>query len=175
MKTIENEFHGEINNRKQFENRNHHAISKYFLLWRIRHHFYTSPIIDLTLNGITGSVLMGEQEEVLESNGKMYVRDDGKVPARFITGMQIRLELLKQWSNVEFLQWGLIEAKEGEFLVADCYHDLTLMPISPKLAFCAGYKDQVISKLEVAEINTQSIGKSSIFYFAKNLAECPIA
>ena len=145
------------------------------MLWRIRHHFYTSPLADVTLNGISGSELTKEQEEVLESKGAMYVRDGGQVPARFMTGMQVLMQLDKQWPNVESMQWGLLEAREGEFLVADCYQDLTFMPIFPNLAFCTGYKDQIISKLDVAEINKQTISKSSNFYFAKDLEKCPVA
>lgn len=175
MGDIEDDFHNEINNIKTFENRNHQAISKYFLLWRIRHQFYTAPLEDATLNGISGSGLTKEQEEILESKGAMYVRDGGKVPARFITGMQVLMQLDQQWPFVESLQWGLMEADEGEFIVADCYQDLTCMPISPKLIFCAGFKDQVINKSDVAEINKQSISKSSSFYFARNLDMCPVA
>lgn len=175
MGLIEKGFHEEITNIKPFENRNHHAISKYFLLWRIRHHFSTSPMADATLNGISGSGLTKEQEEILESEGAMYIRDGGGVPARFITGMEVLRQLDMQWPSVESMQWGLLEATEGEFLVADCYQDLTFMPISPKLAYCAGFKDQAIGKSDVAEINRQSISKSSSFYFAKDLNNCPVA
>ncbi|MCD9478125.1 hypothetical protein [Photobacterium phosphoreum] len=175
MGDIEKDFHEEINNIKSFENRNHDAISKYFLLWRIRHHFYTSPMSDATLNGIPDSGLTKEQEEVLESKGAMYVREGGEVPARFMTGIQVLIQLDRQWPSVESMQWGLFEAREGEFLVADCYQDLTFMPISPKFAFCASYKDQIISKSDVAEINKQSISKSSSFYFARDLDKCPVA
>ncbi|GGI66937.1 hypothetical protein GCM10007978_00180 [Shewanella hanedai] len=175
MGDIEDDFHEEINNMKSFENRNHSAISEYFLLWRIRHQFYKSPMQDITLNGISGSGVTTEEEEILESKGAMFVRDGGKVPSRFMTGMQVLMQLDQQRSGVKDLKWGLLEAKEGEFIVADCYQDLTLMPISPKLAFCADYKDSTISKADVSEINKQSISKATDYYFAKNMALCPVA
>jgi len=175
MAKVENDFHEEINNIKSFESRNHHAISKYFLLWRIRHHFYTAPLEDASLNGVSGSGITKEQEEIIESKGGMYIRDDGNVPSRFMTGIQILRQLDQQWSGVEALKWGLLEAKEGEFIVADCYHDLTFIPISPKLAFCAGYNDLLIDKQSVANANKQSIEKARKFYFARKLAECPVA
>ena len=73
------------------------------------------------------------------------------------------------------MKWGLLSAKDGEFIVADCYNDLTLIPISPILAFCAGYKDIDIDRDTVANINKQSIDKSSNFYFAQDLSKCPVA
>lgn len=175
MADMESAFHKEINNIKPFDKRNHHAISQYFLLWRIRHYFCYTPLEDMTLNGVSGSSLTKEQEEILESKWAIFVHDDGKVPARFMTGLQILKQLDQQWSGVASLKWGLLEAREAEFIVADCYQDLTFMPISPKLAFCAGYDDLVIDKSSVANINKQSIEKSSNFYFARNLSQCPVA
>ena len=175
MAEIEKEFHDEVNNIKSFQKRNHKAISKYFLLWRIRHHFYTSPLEDATLNGITGSGLSKEQEESVERVGAVFVRDEGKVPSRFLTGVQIQLILDQQWSAIESLKWGLLEAKEGEFIVSDCFQDLTLIPISPKLAFCGNHKDMIIDHASVAGINNHSIQKATNFYFARDLTKCPVA
>ncbi len=174
MAEIESNFHEEINNLKSFNERNHHAISKYFLLWRIRHHFYTEPLEDAKLNGVSGSDLTKEQEEIMESKGIMFVRNEGIVPSRFISGIRILMQLDQQWAGVEFLKWGLLEAKGGEFIVADCYKDLTFMPITPKLAYCANYNDMVIGLHNVAEINRQTIAKSSSFYFARKLDQCPV-
>jgi len=175
MAEIENAFHAEINNAKPFESRNHSAISEYFLLWRIRHHFHMSRMEDQALIGVTGSGLTKEQEEVLESKGAMFIRDDGVIPARFMTGVQVIMQLDRQRAGVADLEWGLLTSDEGEFLVADCYNDLTFMPISPKLAFCAGYNDMNIDRQGVVHANIQSIEKSTEFYFAKELSLCPIA
>ncbi len=175
MADIEKSFHEEINNIKPFESRNHSAISEYFLLWRIRHNFHLSRMEDIVLNGASGSSLTKEEEEVLESKGAFFVRDGGVVPARFMTGIQVLMQLDQQRSDVKDLKWGLIEAKNGEFIVADCYNDLTFIPISPTLAFCAGYQDMNVDKVSVANVNKQSIEKSSEFYFAKDLSKCPVA
>jgi len=175
MAKIESEFHEEINNPKCFESRSHSAISEYFLLWRIRHHFHRSRMEDKALIGVTGSGLTKEQEEILESKGAMFFRDGGVAPARFMTGVQVIMQLDRQRSGVKDLKWGLLTASEGEFIVADCYNDLTLIPISPNLAFCAGYKDMYIDRESVANINKQSIQASTEFYFAKDLALCPVA
>ncbi len=175
MADIEKLFHEEINNIKPFNLRNHSAISEYFLLWRIRHNFHSSRMDDVALNGISGSGLSKAEEEVLESKGVMFVRDGGVVPARFMTGIQVLMQLDQQRGGVENLKWGLLKAKEGEFIVADCYQDLTFIPISPTSAFCAGYKDMNIDRSDVTNANKQSIDKASEFYFARNLSRCPIA
>lgn len=175
MAEIEEDFHNEIDNIKPYASRNHQAISKYFLLWRIRHNFHISPIDDAILTGISGSGLTKVQEEILESKGAIYVREGGAVPARFITGIQVLMQLDKQWPRVENFKWGLLTANEGEFIVADCYKDLTFMPVSPTLVFCAGYKDLTINKESVANANRQSIEKASEFYFARKMADCPVA
>jgi len=175
MADIEKSFHEEINNIKPFDLRNHEAVSEYFLLWRIRHNFHISRMDDVALNGISGSGLLKKEEEVLESKRVMFVRNGGVVPARFMTGIQVLMQLDQQRAAVESLEWGLLKANDGEFIVADCYKDLTFIPISPTLAFCAGHKDMDIDRSDVANANKQSIDKSSEFYFARDLSQCPIA
>ena len=175
MADIESAFHEEINNLKPFKSRNHQAISDYFLLWRIRHHFHMSRMEDQALTGVTGSDLTKEQEELLESNGVMFVRENGMVPARFMTGIQVLMQLDRQRAGVENLKWGLLTSSDGEFAVADCYYDLAFMPISPKLALCAGYTDINIDRQSVANANMQSIAKATEFYFARDLDLCPVA
>lgn len=175
MADIEKSFHDEINNIKPFYSRNHSAISEYFMLWRIRHNFHISRKEDVVLNGIWGAGLTKEKEEVLESKGILFVRDGGLVPARFMTGIQVLVQLDHQRSGVKDLKWGLLKARDGEFIVADCYYDMTFIPISPNLAFCAGYQDMEIDRASVANANKLSIEMASEFYFAKDLSQCPIA
>lgn len=174
MADIEKSFHDEINNIKPFDLRNHSAISECFILWMIRHNFHISRMKYVVLNGISGSGLTKE-EEVLESKGALFVRDGGLVPARFMTGIQVLMQLDQQHSGVKDLKWGLLKANDGEFIVADCYKDLTFIPISPNLAFCAGYQDMEINRASVANANKQSIEKASEFYFARDLSKCPVA
>jgi len=175
MADIEKDYHEEINNIKPYNSRNHHAISKYYLLWRIRHDFHMSRIDDVTLNGISGSGLTKEQEEILENKGAMYVREGGVVPSRFITGIQVLIQIDQQWPKVESLKWGLLTASSGEFIVSDCYKEITFLPISPTLAFSAGQEDMKISKQSVINTNIQSVKQASEYYFARDLTKCPRA
>lgn len=175
MVPIEKAFHDEIDNIKTFSNRNHEAISKYCLLWRLRHEYHLSNPDDTVLNGISGSGLTKEQEEILEFKGASYVRDGGVVPSRFKSGLQIQFSLDREWHTCSHFKWGLIEATEGELLIADGYGDLSFIPISPKLAFCAGERDQKINRDQLVEINKSTIARAKEYYFARNISECPIA
>lgn len=175
MADIEQLFHQEINEIKPFELRNHSAISEYFMLWKIRYDFHISRMDDAVLNGISGSGLTKEQEEVLESKGGSFVRDGGMFPARFMTGIQVLRLLDMNRPGMQNMKWGLLEAEEGEFIVADSYNDLAFMPISPTLAFCAGSQDMQIDKAYVTNANRKSIEKSREFYFARDLSKCPVA
>ena len=175
MAAIEKEFHNQIDNVRDYSSRCHESISRYFLLWRLRFAYHTCPNQDIVLNGITGSGLAKEQEEILESKWCMYTRDNGVVPSRFSTSLQIQIELDRAWEAYSGLKWGLLEATDGEFLVADGYDDLTFMPIAPKFAFAAGVGDQKISKEKVFELNNCSLAKATEYVFARDFSACPIA
>jgi len=175
MVPIEKSFHEEIDNIKSFSNRNHQAISKYCLLWRLRHDHHLSSPDDAVLNGISGSDLTKEQEEILESKNVSFVRDGGVVPSRFSSGLQIQIGLDRDWHACSHFKWGLIEALDGEFLVADGCGDLAFIPISPKLAFWAGEFDQTINRQQLAQANKETIARAKEYYFARKISECPVA
>ncbi|WP_115718979.1 hypothetical protein [Gallaecimonas mangrovi] len=175
MVPIENAFHEEIDNIKAFSERNHEAISKYCILWRLRHECHLSNPADVVLNGVLGSSLTKEQEETIESNRAGFFRDDGVVPSRFNSGRQIQTDLDRYWGNFSHVKWGLIEAVDGEFIVADGYGDFAFIPISPKKAFFAGENDQKIDRQLLAELNTKSVSRAQEYYFARKISECPIA
>jgi hypothetical protein len=119
MVPIENSFHEEIDNIKSFSERNHQTISKYCLLWRFRHDYHLSNLDDIVLNGVSGSGLTKDQEEILESKNSSFVRDGGVVASRFSSVVQIQISLERDWHTCSHFKWRLIEALDGEFLVAD--------------------------------------------------------
>lgn len=175
MLDIETAFHDELDNLKEFSDRNHEALSRYHLLRRLRHQFHQADCQDLVLNGVTGSGLTKEQEEIVESKGGAFFRDEGVVVSRLVSGLEIQISLDCFWHNYSHIKWGLIQAKEGEFIVADAYHHVPFMPVSPKMAFLAGAKDQVISRIEIGKLNKKSIAVSHEYYFARKLSACPVA
>jgi hypothetical protein len=176
MYEIETNFHREIDFVRPFGQRNHDAISKYFVLWRERFKFNLIDSSDALLEGVSGDELSKSEEEGFESKYMMYVRNGGVVPSRFATGFFIQREI-DCAMQLEFngVEWGVVEAVDGEFLVADCYVDCLVMPISPSLAFVANEFDRKINREQLAAINNLSMGRANKFVFARNLAACPVA
>ena len=175
MVSIEHDFHEQIDNLGLASERNHHAISMYFVLWRLRSQAHLNRLANAKLNGISGSDLTKEQQEILEVKHAGFVNSDGEIPARQLTGIQIQLGIDQQMLAFKDTKWGLLQAQKGQFLCADSYHELCLMPISPKFAFAANVPDSLLTYSEVAAVNKQSAESSKEFYFAKSLKKCPIA
>lgn len=174
MVPIEKYFHEKIDNIKIFQKRNHEAISKYCLLWRLRHKYHLNNQQDAVLNGISGSSLTKEEEEIIESKHGIFLREGGVIASRFSSGSQIQNSLYQDWCNCSHFTWGLIEATEGEFLVSDGYSDFAFIPISPKFAFYAGEVDQKIDRNILIELNKETVRRAQEFYFARKISECPI-
>ncbi|EIQ1514432.1 hypothetical protein LUR59_004626 [Vibrio parahaemolyticus] len=175
MANIEHDFHDQIDNLGTETERDHKAISRYFNLWRLRHQMHLNRLSNAKLHGISGEELTKEQQETLEVMHVGYVNSDGEIPARQLTGGQIQLGIDQLMLEFKDTRWGLLQAKKGHFLCADSYHELCIMPISPKFAFAANLPDQILTYAEVATVNKQSIESAKEFYFAKSLKKCPIA
>lgn len=175
MVDIETAYHEEIDTIKPFDERNHEALSKYLLLWLLRHQFHLSDNNDSELYGISGSGLSKNEEEVLERKQCMFVRDGGVVPSRFGVGLQIQIALDREWHSCEHFKWGLMEAVDGEFICADGYGGWPFIPITPKHAFLAQTYDQMITRDQLAEFNKHSVETAKEYYFARKLNDCPVA
>lgn len=175
MVPIEASFHEEIDTIKNFTERNHEAISKYFLLWRLRHNYHISDPQNIVLNGISGSNLTKEMEEILESKGGSFVREGGVMPSRFSSALEMQISLDRYWHKCCHIKWGLIKSTEGEFLIADGYGDFPYIPISPRFAFLAGVNDQMIDKQQLAKMNNETILRAKKYFLARKISECPMA
>jgi hypothetical protein len=174
MASIETAFYKEIDNIKSYSDRNHHAISIYFLLWRLRYDAHLYPIDDFVAKGVTPYPATMEEQEFLESKSLSFIREENKIPSRVVCGMNIQMDLKVQFNGIKELKWGLMTACKGEFLVADSYQSLAFMPITPKSALVAGLEDAYISKQEVGYFNKQSVNQARVFYFARKISDCPI-
>ncbi|MEZ8313741.1 hypothetical protein AB6C44_09040 [Vibrio splendidus] len=175
MVDIERSFHDQIDNLGISTERDHNAISQYFVMWRLRHQVHLNRLSNAKLNGISGDDLTKEQQEILEVKHAGFVNSEGEIPARQLTGLQIQIGIDQQMFDFKDTKWGLLQASKGNFLCADSYHKLCLIPISPKFAFAANVPDSILNYSEVAAVNKQSIESAKEFYFAKSLKKCPIA
>jgi len=176
MTTIESNFHSQIDNLVSFQERDHKAISEYFALWRLRHKFHLGRIPNAPLAGIQGENLSKEQQEVLEKNGVGFVNEHAEIPARQLTGTQIQIGVMGLMKTTfSEMKWGLLKAKKGQFLCADGYQELCLIPVSPKFVLAGNLGDKTLDYNEVALVNKQSVESATQFYFAKSLQSCPVA
>jgi hypothetical protein len=174
MVDVEHDFHDQIDNLGIESQRDHLAISRYFVLWRLRHQMHLNRLSNAKLHGISGEDLTKEEQENLEVIHAGYVNSEGEIPARQLTGLQIQLGIDQQMLDFKNTKWGLLQAKKGHFLCADNYHELCLIPISPKYAFAANVPDSILDFNDVAAINRKSVDSAKYFYFAKSLKKCPI-
>jgi hypothetical protein len=70
------------------------------------------------------------------------------------------------------VQWGVLKAREGQFVVPDNWSNARILPLTPTLCFFSQSLDDEIDKNEVMKINKLAIRNSRAFYFAKDLKEC---
>ncbi|MGO2074748.1 MAG: hypothetical protein ACTH3B_06185 [Pseudoalteromonas sp.] len=176
MTEIEYKFHAQIDNLVSFENRDHKAISEYFVLWRLRYMVHLERLSNALLHGVQGEDLTKEQQETLEKIGCDYVNENGEMPARQLTGGQIQIGVMGLMETTfSGMKWGLLKARKGQFLCSDSYKNLCILPVSPKYVFAGNLSDKTLDYNEVALVNKQSIESATKFYFAKSLRNCPVA
>ena len=174
MLRIENKFHSVVEMYSDPSRRDHNAISLYCALWRARSELINSSPSDVHLIGISNDNLSKEQEEILESKGVLFIRENGMVPSRFSIGLNLQQRTDQLMSTLGNIQWGLLTASSGEFIAADGYGDMPYIPISPTHAFFPNCKDTIISRDNVIELNKESISRSKLFYLSKSLQNCPV-
>lgn len=176
MWPIEKAFHHELNQVSSLSERNHEAISEYLLLWHLRHELHCNRLDDAVLSRGYGDRFTKEQEERLEYMGCLFVRADGTVPARFLTGDQLQLKMIGLRPRMKGVKWGRMTAKEGSFLATDCCPARNFIPISPTQAFYNSRyscEDRVLSRGEVASLNQMTLGMAHEFCYAQDLSLCP--
>jgi hypothetical protein len=149
------------------------AIDTMFALWYMRTRFRYLDAEEVQLNGISGSALTAAQEENLEMNGYMFVRNGGKMPARQLNALELRQRIDRYVLDLAVLPaWGVTHAQSGEFIVPDVPVG-AIIPLSPKLALVASQPDGTIVEADVAVINSGLKAGSREYYFSRDLSKCP--
>lgn len=149
-------------------------VEEFFSLWRTRHKFKTEGLEDMRLNGVSGDSLSIDEQEILEKKHIIFMRSQGVMPGRFAAGMHVfgYLDYFRQ--SVKNIQWGIVRAAEGEFIVSDSFEDMMIVPITPKIALMADQPNSIISSDEVAVANRAAIERATDVYFARRLGCCPL-
>lgn len=173
MADIENKFLAQLDDIKPFDKRNHQDISRYFILWGLRHDYHVLPKTDVFLFKISSNSLSPQQQVDIEKKHGSYIDNNGFVPSRFNNSIKIQAMIDFYMQQMEGFKWGLLESVDGEFLVADSYKTKAFMPIGPKKAFAVGVEDENIDN--IAEFNIFSMSEATNFTFARDFTQCPLA
>lgn len=163
-----------VNGCRTFTVEQQEAITEMFLLWKARFETKDEDREDIYANGITGSVLDLDQQEMLESKGCMFMLEGGRLPRRFMNGIRLRMRIDHDRVYSGPINWGILEASDGEFIVPDTTRHVTLMPISPKLCFMGGQTSLCLKFEAVAETNALLRSLAVGYYFARDLEVCPM-
>lgn len=147
----------------------HKAISEYHLLWYLRYHFSKNEVEDYDLyrNFPCGS-LGKEAEELVESKGKVPVREGGTIASRFKVTINIKELFSRNEHAYNGYKWQVVKSTGISFVSADCYGESLFMAVTPKI-FLIGAKNLkepicLATPDEVRELNEKSIECAKEFY-----------
>lgn len=149
------------------------VVEDFFSLWRARQKFRTEGLEDFMLEGIHGDSLSKDEQERLEHMHVLYCRD-GVMPGRFAAGIHVFGYMDTFRRENQHMHWGIVRAGEGEFIVPDCFQDMMMVPLSPKLMLVADQPNSTLTRSEVAVVNQTAIDRSTDYFFARNLSQCPV-
>ncbi|OJA41913.1 hypothetical protein BGV47_02835 [Burkholderia ubonensis] len=149
------------------------AIDTMFALWFMRTRYRRLDAQEIQLVGVHGDDLTKAQEENLESNGYLFARMGGKMPARQLNGVQLQMRIGHYARDLAVLTgWGVIHAQTGEFIVPDVPMH-TIIPLTPKMALVASVPDGYVVERNLAEVNSALRASSREYYFARDFSKCP--
>ncbi len=149
------------------------VVEDFFSLWRTRQKLRAEGLEDFKLEGIEGDSLTKDEQEILERKHVMFCRD-GVMPGRFAARIHVFGYMDTFRRDNQNMQWGIVRAGEGEFIVPDCFQDMMIVPVSPKLMIVADQPNSTLTPSEVAVINQTAIVRSTDYYFARSLPSCPV-
>ncbi|MCP1446441.1 hypothetical protein J3D54_005573 [Pseudomonas sp. GGS8] len=149
------------------------VVEDFFSLWRSRQKFKLDGLPDVQVDRISSDPLTKDQQEILESNHTIFFRD-GVMPGRFAAGIHVVGYINAFRHDNRNTEWGIVRAVDGEFIVPDCFEDMMIIPISPKLSIIADQPNSTLTRCEVAVNNQVAINRSTNYYFARDLSKCPV-
>ena len=108
-----------------------------------------------------------------EHYGVISFNADGAIPGRMMAGPLIQLALDRQEEALAGKRWGIIRAKEGEFVLPDSFGDFMIMPLSPVCCLVADEYDGSVRLEGVTQLNELAQANATKFLAARDLSNCP--
>lgn len=147
------------------------TISRMYSLWRIRHHRASNPLPD-TYVGKPERVASTETMDQGEHYGLISITANWSIPGRMMAGPLIQLALDRQEEALAGKRWGIIRAKEGEFVLPDSFGEFMIMPLSPTCCLVADEDDGSVDEEGVSQINGFAKASATTFLAARDLLNC---
>lgn len=144
-------------------------VEEFFSLWRTRQKFKLQGLEDICLNGITCDSLTKDQQEILERKHVMYAAH-GVMKGRLLASVHIFGYQDRFIHDNRSMIWGIARSHSNEFIVPDCFDDMMIVPISPKIAIVADLPDLILTYDQVALFNQIAIARASEYYFARRIS-----
>jgi len=149
-------------------------VNQFFALWQMRARYRNLESQEIHANGMAGSRLTKDEEECLEANGYMFMREGGRMPARQINAMQLYLRIYRYADELSSAtQWGIITPQYGEFIVPDVPIP-QVIPLTPTLGLVSPSPNGTITTQNLAEINRLVWGGCQEYAFAHDFSKVPI-
>lgn len=151
-------------------------VTEFYCLWTIRYHWsHRIHVDDRLVRGMQGNEnpLTLDDQERLEKVHTIYTNDDGIIPARQICGLGMQRNID---AHVEFMadvEWGILYAFEGEFVVPDNFLERRILPITPNVCFVAEHESGMLDRENVGLINAVAVKSAERYLFARDLDNCP--
>ena len=139
MKKIEDQFQDLakriVNGINSVNPREYPTVMNFFSLWHLCTRYRDESLPQQYASGVPGENLTKDQEEVLEQKHYAFVRQDQTFPGRQILGLRIQIEIDRITSLLQGVHWGILKAKDGEFIVPDTFWHHGYCPLKPQPLF----------------------------------------
>ena len=156
-------------------------ITKFYSLWRSRHHYQKNPESNWKLKGLPAidkeRDFTQDEREKIEKLGAItpdYDEENGVfIPSHIANGQIIRNSIHYYEMMCKNAKWGILISKEDqEFVMPDCFLQLMAIPVTPKICLFSYEENQHVTNSEVKKINSYAIHFSQDYFFAKDFKYC---
>ena len=160
-------------------NNSQRVISKFYALWYLRAYYRRRPFKNQQLVGVCGDKGMNsvDLQERLEKTGVRYIRPDGLIAGRQVTGDAIIIHKMSLLKRMKGLQWVIVKANKGEFIVPDISPN-AIVPVTPSIVIISQQEVSQKAFVEISEeavkqLNSLFVSSSQEYYFARDINNCP--
>jgi hypothetical protein len=152
----------------------HKVVSEFFSLWIFRSRIENyDDLLNVKLNGVTGSNLTAEEKNNLELKHMMYINEDGSLDKRFARDIAMQRAIDEFVATKLVEDWHVCISEKMSFIVPDTPCEYIIVPITPSICLCyGGVFKSYLSEKEVREINILAIKGSRQYYFSNDLTRC---